>query len=183
MNTDAVELRLRCARPRDIEQIEALQHDAMRRLGAAYYSAAQIDAFLAQVPTLDLSLVEDGRYYVIARGDDVVACGGWSLRAPGYQTVVRFPGHEGAVGGVPAVRAMYVAPGWARRGLGRRVLEHCETAIAALGYTHATLDALLPGVPLYLRCGYVAGAAREAVLPDGTRIAYVPMRKALEVRS
>ncbi|HYM36459.1 MAG TPA: GNAT family N-acetyltransferase, partial [Steroidobacteraceae bacterium] len=75
------------------------------------------------------------------------------------------------------IRAFFVAPEHARRGLGRMLLDRCETAAHQCGFSHFELMATLPGVRLYSACGYVAGTAIEHPL-DGVRtITFVPMSK------
>ena len=54
------------------------------------------------------------------------------------------------------VRAMYTAPAFVRRGVGRRILELCEAAARAEGFTRAELGATAGGEPLYRACGYQA---------------------------
>ncbi len=52
------------------------------------------------------------------------------------------------------IRAMYTAPALSRRGVGRRILELCEAAARAEGFTRAELGATKGGEPLYRACGY-----------------------------
>ena len=53
------------------------------------------------------------------------------------------------------VRAMYTHPDFARRGVGRLILELCETAARAEGFRRLELMATLSGRALYSQCGYV----------------------------
>ena len=53
------------------------------------------------------------------------------------------------------VRAMYTSPAYARRGVGRLVLQLCEAAAAAEGFTRLELVGTLAGEPLYAAYGFV----------------------------
>ena len=69
------------------------------------------------------------------------------------------------------MRAMFVRADWTRKGLGRRILEACEAAARAEGFTQLGLMATLPGVPLYLAYGFRVLDDIEVELPDGVTIA------------
>lgn len=75
------------------------------------------------------------------------------------------------------IRAFFVDPGWARRGVGRMLLQLCEDAARAHGFRSAELVATLPGQRLYAACGYQSLGAREYALEHGPSITFVPMRK------
>jgi GNAT superfamily N-acetyltransferase len=169
---------LRLARPGDRGDIVALQRRSLRELGLGHYSARQIESYLRHTETLEAYLVADGSYFVASVGGAIAGCGGWSLKAPAYAAVTREAACD-AGAAAPRVRAMYVHPGFARRGIGRALLGEIEAAIASAGFAEAALDATLPGVALYQRCGYRAVGETCAELPDGERLRFVCMRKAL----
>jgi GNAT superfamily N-acetyltransferase len=50
---------------------------------------------------------------------------------------------------------MYTHPDFARRGVGALILELCEDAARAEGFTRLELMATMSGRPLYARAGYV----------------------------
>ena len=78
--------------------------------------------FVSQVDPL---LLEDGTYFVLEAGGDLVGCGGWSRRDKLY-TGGDDAGGERLLDPAtePArVRAMFVRADWTRRGLGRRILD------------------------------------------------------------
>ena len=52
------------------------------------------------------------------------------------------------------IRAMYTHPRFARRGVGRRILQFCEDAARGEGFGRVELVATLAGEPLYRACGY-----------------------------
>ena len=78
------------------------------------------------------------------------------------------------------VRAMFVRDDWTRRGLGRRIIEECETAARREGFRRLALLATLPGVPLYRACGFEPIEELEPAASDGVRIPCVSMEKSID---
>ena len=78
------------------------------------------------------------------------------------------------------IRAFFVHPAHARRGLGRKLLVHCEAAAKAAGFGRAELMATLPGVPLYQALGYEALETVIHPMPGGQQVEFVRMGRALE---
>ena len=91
-----------------------------------FYDDRQTASTVTYVAEVDPMLLEDGTYFVIGSGEEMVACGGWSRRDELY-TGSGDSSHDGRLldpQREPArVRAMFVRPDWTRRGLGRRILE------------------------------------------------------------
>lgn len=169
---------VRVAVPADRLAIVALQCRSLRRLGRGYYSEREIESYLRHTPTLEDYLVADSTYYVAQAGRRLAGCGGWSVKAPAYSAMT--PAPSGAPPRIaPKVRAMYVDPDFARRGIGRAVLAAIERAILDAGYEETDLDATLSGVPLYQRCGYAPTGETEVLLPDGARVRFITMHKRL----
>jgi GNAT superfamily N-acetyltransferase len=173
---------IRAATPADRTAIEELIAASARGLSQGDYTDAQIEAALGSAFGFDSQLVADGTYFVVEDAGVLVGCGGWSFRA------TRF-GSDGQAGRSAAeldpardaarIRAFFIHPDHARRGIGRALLERCESEARARGFRAAELTATLPGLRLYATCGY-AGAAREThPLPGGQTIEFVPMRKSL----
>jgi GNAT superfamily N-acetyltransferase len=150
-----------------------------------HYDAAQTASAVVHIAALDPRLLEDGTYLVHEAGGEIVAAGGWSRRARLY---------AGAGAGVEddderrldprteaaRVRAMFVRGDWTRRGLGRAILEACAAAARAEGFRRLTLMATLPGVPLYLACGFRAVERVDITLPGGVVVAGVAMERGIE---
>jgi GNAT superfamily N-acetyltransferase len=167
----------------DVPVLRELIGRSIRTLGAPDYTGAQIEGALRGAFGVDTALIRDGTYFVIeTEAGDAVACGGWSRRRTLFGSDDRAqrdeswldPQREAA-----RIRAFFVDPGHARRGLGRALLERCESAARAAGFTRLELMATLPGVRLYAECGYRAEAAIEHLLSDGLTIRFVPMNKHL----
>jgi GNAT superfamily N-acetyltransferase len=180
--SDPGQVRFRKARRSDIPAIAALIAESARALGSADYSAAQIDAALKTAWGVDTQLIDDETYYVAVaeHGPHLVACGGWSHRhtlfggdaQPDRMARELDPELESA-----RIRAFFVHPAWSRMGLGRRLLEECESDAQARGFRSATLVATLPGQRLYAACGYQSEAPEEFSLGGGQSIAFVSMHK------
>jgi GNAT superfamily N-acetyltransferase len=162
----------------DRSGILELQHLSLRVLGRDLYSEHEIESYLKYTPTLEQHLIEDSTYYVARIGERLAGCGGWSVKKPAYSAVtqdaVLHPQRTTA-----KVRAMYVHPYLARRGVGRQLLGVIERAILEAGYEEASLDATVGGVLLYTRCGYTPVGETYAVLPNGARFRFVCMHKRL----
>jgi GNAT superfamily N-acetyltransferase len=171
---------LRIATPDDETAVGAL----MKRSGAVlfrrYYDERQAASAVRYVAQADRLLLRDGTYFVLESDGEVVACGGWSRRGrlhtgsgeSGDDDRLLDPATEPA-----RVRAMFVRADWTRRGLGRRILEKCESAAAREGFRRLILTATLPGLPLYLAYGFERTSDVEVTMPDGVTIACVTMAK------
>jgi GNAT superfamily N-acetyltransferase len=168
---------VRTAAQEDRSEILALQRASLRELGRHFYSDVEIESYLRYTPTLEDYLLADGTYYVAHVGECLAACGGWSIKTPAYRTVT--PDVRRQRPELPKVRAMYVHPDFARRGLGRQILAVIEAAIVEAGYAEVGVDATLGGVPLYERCGYSPIGETQAALPDGAEMRFVCLHKRL----
>lgn len=171
---------MRLATRADLDAIAALMRASAEALSAGFYDAQQIASVVAHVAQLDTQLVDDGTYFVVDDGG-LVACGGWSWRDKLYTgtdasgTARRLdPASEPA-----RVRAMFVHPRAARRGLGRAILDASETAARAAGFSRVELLATLPGEPLYAACGYDVLERVTIALPDGIGIGGARMGKSI----
>lgn len=174
-------LRLRPATPADAEAIQALMTASVDALFPAFYDAEQTASAVRYIGVLDPALVEDGTYFVVEAPDgSLAACGGWSRRdklfngaaATGREARLLDPATEPA-----RVRAMFVHGDWTRRGLGTRILEACEDAARAAGFTELALMATLPGLQLYRSWDFGAEAPQDVVLPDGVALRGVAMSR------
>lgn len=175
--------KLRPAALADTPELSVLIARSIRVLGAAHYTSAQLDAALMGTFGVDSALIRDGSYYAIMAGEGrIVGCGGWSRRRTLFGGDTRAERDDAMLDPAlePArIRAFFIDPDHARRGLGRWMLAHCEAQAEAAGFRAFELMATLPGQPLYAECGYVPGAAIAHPLPGGQSITLVPMSKRL----
>jgi GNAT superfamily N-acetyltransferase len=172
---------IRPATPADVPAIEALIARSARELGAADYSRAQIDGALRGAFGVDTQLLSDGTYFVVQAGDMLAGCGGWSFRRTLFGSDARTdrdPEPLDPRTDAAKIRAFFVHPAFARRGIGSALLERCEREATARGFRRFELMATLPGVRLYGARGYVAASPVDWPVGDELTIRFVPMSKA-----
>ncbi len=181
----SMKIRIRQAVTADVLELRALIDASVRGLQTRDYTPSQIESALATVYGVDTQLIADGTYFVAEAetGDAtplIVGCGGWSKRKTlyggdqwtGRQAVLLDPQREAA-----KIRAFFIHPSWARRGIGSMILEACENAAVAAGFTRFEMGATLTGVPLYQARGYVALENLEVPLANGESLPIVRMEK------
>lgn len=182
MPPDASAITLRPARLDEREALEALIAVSARELSRDDYRPEQVEACLGTVFGVDTDLIADGSYLVVEVDGVSAACGGWSRRKTLFGADA-FSGHDSGfldpAVDAAKIRAFFVHPAFARRGLGRRLLEACETAARAHGFKALELMGTLPGVKLYRTLGFEPGAPVLVPLKGGLDIEFVPMRKEL----
>ena len=172
--------RLRVAVAADIPSLERLIERSGIGLSAGFYSAEQAAAVTRHVFGVDTQLVDDGTYYLIELGDAIIACGGWSARRTlfGADRTKTGPDPRLDPATEPArIRAFFVDPTMARRGLGRRLMAHCMAETAAAGFRSLELAATMPGVPLYLASGFTIVEEFSISLPSGAGQVAVPLAR------
>jgi GNAT superfamily N-acetyltransferase len=173
-------LRLACIG--DVPKLEALIEHSVRELQAADYSQAQMDGALGSVFGVDRQLIRDRTYFVVEQEGPIIACGGWSKRASLFgsdavravEDALLDPIQDAA-----RIRAFFVHPDHARRGLARAILFACEEAIRVARFRSIELVATLPGVPFYRAFDYEEGESYEVPLVNGLSLPVVRMSKNL----
>lgn len=177
---------IRRAIPADIPALQALIDRSVRLLQAQDYSPDQIEGALGTVFGVDSQLVADGTYFVVeARrrtGDvEIAGCGGWSKRrtlfgsdrGSGRDDDLLDPLRESA-----RIRAFFVHPDWARRGVGSRLLAVCENAAMEAGFQSFELGATIAGERLYAARGYRVVDRLQVPLVNGASMPVIRMTKA-----
>ena len=173
---------LRLAREGDIPELETLIERSVRELQAAHYTTAQMDGALGSVFGVDRQLIRDETYFVAEEEGAIIACGGWSKRASLFGSDAARQREDALLDPhtQPArIRAFFVHPRHARRGLGRAILLACEKAIRAAEFRTIALVGTLPGVAFYEAFGYKSGAGYEVQLVNGLSLPVVPMSRTL----
>jgi GNAT superfamily N-acetyltransferase len=169
---------LRLARAADRDPIDALMKASTRDLFPAFYDERQTESSMVHIAHVDPALIDDQTYFVLEVDGDLVACGGWSRRDKLFSGTSDQEGRDRFLDprSEPArIRAMFVRADWTRRGLGTRILEACQSAARAEGFTRLALMATLPGVPLYRRFGFTEVTREVLTLPDGVSVEAVSM--------
>ena len=147
------------------------------------YALEQLETALGSVLGVDRQLIEDGTYFVVESEGTLVACGGWSRRktlfgatdSPVKDRALLDPASDAA-----KIRAFFVHPAWARRGIGARLLAACERAAAEAGFSRVELGATLSGIEFYRKHGYEEVAPGQAPLSDGGHLEILKMAKPLK---
>ncbi|WP_311718852.1 GNAT family N-acetyltransferase [Tunturibacter empetritectus] len=166
----------------DVAAIRELIKASVRGLQVEDYSAVQREGALATVFTVDSQLIADGTYFVaIAEGGKVAGCGGWSFRKTLYggdhQVEKIAPERLNPVVDAAKIRAIFVHPDYARKGLGGLILAAAEEAAVAEGFTQFEMGSTLTGVSLYARRGYREVERRQVPVGSGEAIEVVRMVK------
>lgn len=166
----------------DVPQLQQLIALSVRGLSTGYNTQSQIESALKYVFGVDTQLIDDQTYFMGVSGDTIVACGGWSKRNTLYggdqHKEVADPLLDPATDAA-RIRAFFVHPGYARQGIGRKLITLCEDEARQYGFTRITMGATLPGVPLYEAVGYEAIENIPTPMPDGEILPIVRMEKSL----
>ena len=178
--------RFRQANSADVAGIQKLIDASVRGLSEPLYTRQQIDSALRYLFGPDSQLIADGTYYVADVDGEIVASGGWSRRQTlhggdqfkhGVDPLVD-PRFEPA-----RIRAFFVDPRWARRGIGRLLFYECSTAARAAGFDQVELTATLPGEQLYTTLGFTVVERGAVRMPDGVELPTARMRRSLQPSS
>ena len=176
---------VRLATTADIPALHALIESSVRILQANDYTPAQIEGALGTVLGLDTQLIKDQTYFAIEAtnptGETVIAaCGGWSKRKTLFgsdHAAVREPDLLDPKTDAAKIRAFFVHPDWARRGLGTLLLETCENAAKSAGFTRFEMGSTLTGVALYKLRGYEVIEPIAVPLRNGESLPVIRMAK------
>jgi len=177
-----MEITIRLATLDDVGALEVLIPLSVRSLQAGDYTVEQMEAAIGEVFGVDTSLIRDGTYFVAEAGGHVVACGGWSRRRTLFGSdQVRSKDDAWLDPAVDAarIRAFFVHPDWARRGIGSRILQACEEAAVSHGFRRLELASTLTGIPLYRARGYFDAEPIDVPLPAGRTLPVLRMYKVL----
>ena len=178
-------IHIRRATPADVPRLREVIEASVRGLQAVDYSPAQIEGALQSVYGVDSQLIADGTYLVAEAFDsqnkpEIVACGGWSKRKTLYggdQYAAREDSLLDPKQDAAKIRAFFVHPKWARRGIGSLILEACENEALKTGFTRFEMGATLSGVAFYKAKGYTALENLQAPLGNEEVLPIIRMAK------
>ena len=161
---------VRAATRGDAAAIQRVMLASLREIGRTAYDDTQVASSLVYLAVPDEQLIDDGTYFVAEADGEIVGCGGWSRRrkthagsaASEADNALLDPAREPA-----RIRAMFTDPRWARRGIGRQILEECERRAAAAGFRRVQLVAMRSGEAMYRACGYAPVREAPVTLEDG----------------
>jgi GNAT superfamily N-acetyltransferase len=170
---------IRLATPADAPALQSLIVASVRGLQTRDYTAVEIEGALSSVFGVDTQLIADGTYFVAEAPEEqvIAGCGGWSKRRTLFgadhwthrEDDLLDPASDAA-----KIRAFFVHPDWARRGVGTAILEACEEAAIAAGFTRLEMGATLTGVPFYR-----ASDRFNVPLANGETLPIIRMKKML----
>ncbi len=174
---------IRVASVADEPTLRALIPRSAHALSTGFYSDAERDAAIQYVFGVDSQLIADGTYLVAERFNEIVGCGGWSKR----RTLFGGDQHKDMDDALldprvdaARIRAFFVAPEFARQGIGGLLMRACARAAFEAGFRELELMATLPGVPLYTAYGFAVYENVIEVAPNGVHIPFVRMHRRLE---
>jgi len=166
----------------DIPQLKKLLDLSVRGLSKEHYTPNQIESALKYIFGIDTQLITDGTYYVVELDQVIAGCVGWSMRNTlygddqhkGLEDPLLDPENDAA-----RIRAFFVHPDYARKGIGRQIMELCEREAKKNGFSSMELGATLPDIPLYIAMGFSETYSLAEPLPDGEKLELAIMRKVL----
>jgi len=164
------------------DAIQQLIAESARKLSREHYNDAQIEGAIATVFGVDTTLIEDGTYFVVESDGQLAGCGGWSKRKTlfgGDQYSSRDTAYIDPETEPAKIRAFFVHPAHARKGIARMILSRCEDEARAAGYHALELLSTLPGIEFYKSCGFVEIGNFQLDLTETVKLEFVPMRKDL----
>jgi predicted N-acetyltransferase YhbS len=75
------------------------------------------------------------------------------------------------------IRAFFIHPAWARKGIGSQIMQQCEAAALNAGFKTIEIIATLADKPLYRKFGYSTLQQIEISLPNKSTLPVVRMFK------
>jgi GNAT superfamily N-acetyltransferase len=177
-----VEITIRLAQMDDALILKELIPESARELSKGYYTEPQAESAIKYIFGVDTQLITDGTYFVAETGNEIVGCGGWSKRKTmfgGDQMKAKADPLLDPQTDAGRIRAFFIHPHWARKGIGRRIIQACEDAAKADGFTRMELVATMPGEPLYAAMGYEVTQRIDVPMADGNILPCAHMKKDL----
>jgi GNAT superfamily N-acetyltransferase len=175
-------LNLRAATLEDREVLRELIDRSARELSKGDYRAEQVEGALQGAFGVDSQLIRDGTFFVVEEGPVIVGCGGWSYRRTlfgGDQRAERDSALLDPRTDPAKIRAFFVDPAYARKGIGTMLLDKCESEARRRGFSRVELMSTLPVVRLYSARGYSGVEQVQYEVAPGVVIEFVPMSKAI----
>ncbi|WP_254545608.1 GNAT family N-acetyltransferase [Halomarina pelagica] len=155
-------MRVRPATPDDAPAILDLHVASIRAFGPAAYDERQVEAWATTDGPPDYPIGEPGQYLVVAEREGELA-GFGHLHVPEAE-----------------VRAVYVHPGHARRGVGSALLGRLEAEARGRGIDELSLSASRNAVPFYEALGWERVREASHETSGGVVLPVVVMRRSLD---
>ena len=167
----------------DVSTLRELIPASARELSKGFYTPNQTESAIKYIFGLDSQLIIDKTYFVAEADGQIVGCGGWSKRKTMFggdqmkaeADLLLDPNKDAG-----RIRAFFIHPNWSRKGIGRRIIQACEAAARADGFTRMELVATIPGEPSYAAMGYGVTERFDIPRADGTALPGAHMKKELK---
>lgn len=176
-------LTIRKATLDDQTAIKVLIAESVRGLSRDFYNKQQIELSIKTVFGVDTELIEDETYFVVEANGRIAGCGGWSKRKTLYGASVYSHSRDSAKldpeRDAAKIRAFFIHPEYARKGIGKMILESCEREAKSFGFKSAEMMATLPGIKFYTVCGYAGDEEVKIPVGENVDIICIKMRKNL----
>ena len=176
--------KVRTATLEDIDALQALIAVSARGLNREHYTPEQVESILKYVYGVDTQLIRDQTYYAVQDGKTIIGCGGWSRRKTLYggdQHKADAPDNLlDPATDAARIRAFFVHPDWARKGIGSILMRTCEQAAKQAGFRKMELMATLTGELLYARFGFEVVEETDVILADGNVMKVRRMTKTID---
>ena len=159
------EITIRAATPADEAMLSEL-------LAASYAQLAGYDPHglanaLPLMSHANPKLLASGTYYIAQIGRAAAGCGGWTKEKPGTGEVVEGVGH---------IRHFATHPAWLRRGVARRLLQHCIDEARRLRMCTMMSQSTLPAEAFYAAAGFRRLGVIDVEMGPGIILPAVEMR-------
>ena len=158
-------LLVRCAQAHDLDAIADLQACSIMALGVDTYGLEACEAWATMGRQVRHRLLDTGRFFVAEIGSALVGVAGWT--------------EDSRETDCAWVRYVFVEPGHAGRGVGRRLMATVERSADAAGRARLQLWASLNAVGFYERLGYRAMTPARWPVGGGVEMEHLLMEKVL----
>lgn len=174
---------VRLATPADLPALARLIPLSVRALSGEVYDEAQIESAIRHAFGVDTQLIADYTFFVAEEEGVLAGCGGWSWRRKIYGgdqvTSAELESPLDPTREAARIRAFFVHPAFARRGIGSAILRVCGRAALDAGFRRLELLGTLPGERLYRAFGFEVSEYVNFTLPDGVIVRWVRMTRAI----
>ena len=165
------DISIRAATPDDRDALTRLIAASYATLERAAYERDMLAAAMPAMSKANPTLLASGTYYVAEIGGEPAGCGGWTREAP----------HTGALAeGVGHIRHFATHPDHLRKGVARRLLDHCLAEAAAAGIRLMKSQSTLLAEPFYAAAGFRCVAGDIAEMAPGVKLPVVQMERELQ---
>jgi len=160
----------------DADTVTALLERCYPPVLAPHYDPGLLSRALRWLTEAQPTLLESDSFYVAVDDDrgGIVGCGGWTAARPGSGALEPGLGH---------LRHFATDPAFARRGIGRALVERCLAEARAAGLTRFECYSTFPAEPFYAAFGFERVAQVEIPLPEDLLFPAVLMRRPADTAS